>query len=291
MRIVVTSPRLVETARQAVEEVVAAIDFAASRFREDSELAILNAAPDREIKISPMLTRALAVALRAARLTDGVVDPTVGTAVRLSGYDRDFAGMAPDGPPLGLTVERVPGWRAIELDEPSSTVRVPRGVEIDLGATAKALASDLGASAALRAMGGGGVLVSLGGDISVAGDPPAGGWVIQVSEDSGAPIDERAEAVSIASGGIATSSIMVRRWTRGGVVYHHIIDPSTGMPAAGPWRTVSVVAGNCVDANIASTAAVIRGESAIAWLEARHLPARLVDQDGAIKRVGGWPTR
>ena len=83
-----------------------------------------------------------------------------------------------------------------------------------------------------KAAGAGGVLVSLGGDIAVAGEPPPGGWSIQVSEDSGAPIAPMARRPSPSRlGGIATSSTTVRRWTRGGVVLHHIIDPATGLPA------------------------------------------------------------
>jgi len=133
------------------------------------------------------------------------------------------------------------------------------------------------------------VLVSLGGDIAVAGEPPAGGWSVQASEDSAAPIEEGEETVGIDAGGIATSSTTVRRWTRGGVVLHHIIDPETGQPVAGPWRTATVAAGTCVDANIASTAAIVMGEGAVAWLETRGLAARLVDRQGRVCRVGRWP--
>ena len=136
---------------------------------------------------------------------------------------------------------------------------------------------------------GSGVLVSLGGDIAVAGEAPAGGWRIQLADDSEAPMRDDAETVAITSGGVATSSTTVRRWRRGGAVLHHIIDPATGLPATGPWRTVSVVAATCVDANIAATAAVVRGDGAVAWLESLGLPARLVAQDGAITRTAGWP--
>jgi thiamine biosynthesis lipoprotein len=168
-------------------------------------------------------------------------------------------------------------------------VCLPWGVELDLGATAKALASDLAAVAAIQAIGGGGVLVSLGGDIAVAGDAPPEGWAIQASEDSAAPVDGTEETVAITSGGIATSSTTVRRWTRGGVALHHIINPATGLPADSCWRTVSVVAATCVDANIASTAAVVMGRTAIPWLEANRLQARLVDLEGNVHRVAGWP--
>jgi thiamine biosynthesis lipoprotein ApbE len=289
MRLVVTRPEMLAAAKDAADRVIKAIDDAASRFRIDSELSRVNRQPGRQIHISPLLAQAIAAGLRGARVTNGAVDPTVGSAVRLAGYDRDFASILADGPPISLLVSQVPGWQAIQLDEAASTVRIPPGVEIDLGATAKALAADLAAAAALEAVGAGGVLVSLGGDIAVAGEPPPEGWAVQASEDSSAPIDDDEETITIQSGGIATSSTTVRRWTRGGIVLHHIIDPATGLPAAGPWRTASVVAGTCVDANIAATAAIVMGESAIEWLTANGLPARLVDRDGIVHRVSGWP--
>jgi len=289
VRVIVTRPEKLAAAKAAVDRRLREIDMAASRFREDSELSRLNARPETEVRVSPLLARAIDEALRGARLSGGAVDPTVGEAVKLSGYAGDFASVAAEGLPLDLVVRRVPGWQAVWFDPRLRAVRLPRGVELDLGATAKALASDLSAAAALEAAGGGGVLVSLGGDIAVAGEPPAGGWPIQVSEDSGAPIAEGEEVVAITAGGLATSSTTVRRWTRGGVVLHHIIDPATSLPASGPWRTATVVAATCVDANIASAAAIVMGDAAAGWLEAAGLPGRLVDRGGAIHRTTGWP--
>lgn len=289
MRIVVTRPDRLTAARAAVDETVAAMDAAASRFRGDSELSRLNASPDRDVVVSPLLAKAIEAGLRGAALTGGAVDPTVGDAVRLAGYDRDFAALQLDGDePLRLVAHAVPGWRAVTFDSSTRSVRLPRGVEIDLGATAKALTADLAATAALETAGGG-VLISLGGDVAVAGAAPPGGWPIQVGEDSGAPIQKGEETISIATGGIATSSTTVRRWTRGGVELHHIIDPSNGLPAGGPWRTATVAAGSCVDANIASTAVIVLGARALAWLAGQGLPARLVDRSGDVHRVGGWP--
>lgn len=289
MRVVVTRPERLVIAKAAADKVIGAMDEAASRFRDESELSRLNRQTGKAVQVSALLAQALAAGLRGARLTDGAVDPTVGSAVRLAGYDRDFDSISADGSPIQLSLSRVPGWQAVDFDEATRTVRVPQGVEIDLGATAKALAADLAAAAASMAIGAGGVLVSLGGDIAVAGEPPLEGWAVQTSEDSNSRIDEDEETITIQSGGIATSSTIVRRWTRGGVELHHIIDPATGLPAVGPWRTVSVVAGNCVDANIASTAAIVMGDSAITWLAANRLPARLVDRDGNVRRVSGWP--
>ncbi|HEY8815514.1 MAG TPA: FAD:protein FMN transferase [Candidatus Dormibacteraeota bacterium] len=289
LRVIVTHEPDLAAAKSAVDKVVRAVDLAANRFREDSELSRLNATPGRDVVVSALLTKLIAAALRGARLTGGAVDPTVGSAVKLAGYNSDFAAVPADGIAIDLVVSRIPGWQAIVFDEAARTVRLPQGVDLDLGATAKALTSDLAAAAALSVVARGGVLVSLGGDISVAGDPPAEGWLIQASEDSSAPIDELEETISVKSGGIATSSTTVRKWTRGGVELHHIIDPATGLPSLGPWRTATVVAGSCVDANIASTAAIVMGEAAIPWLQAARLPARLVDRTGTVHRMSGWP--
>jgi thiamine biosynthesis lipoprotein len=82
---------------------------------------------------------------------------------------------------------------------------------------------------------------------------------------------------------------MVRAWARDGRRMHHIVDPATGEPARSCWRTVSVAAGSCTDANAASTAAIVRGAAAIRWLEDLSLPARLVREDGSVAVIAGWP--
>ena len=292
VRVIVTRPQSLTAAKAAVDDVLRAIDAAASRFREDSELSRLNAAPDQVVKVSPLLAHAIGEALRGARLTEGAVDPTVGHAMRLAGYDADFGSVPPFGEGLQLVAHRVPGWQAVQFSPATRTVIVPRGVELDLGATAKALASDLAATAALNAISKeGGVLVSLGGDIAVAGEPPPQGWSIQASEDATTPIWDADEAVSISSGGMATSGTTVRRWVRGQTILHHIIDPATGLPADSIWRTATVVAGSCVDANIASTAAIVLSDRAPTWLEQRKLAARLVDREGRVHRFAGWPAQ
>jgi thiamine biosynthesis lipoprotein len=276
-------------ARSAVSEVLEDVDTAYSRFRNDSELSHLNANPGRPVRVSPLLATAIDAAQRAARLTEGAVDPTIGHAIRVAGYDDDFSRVAAEAGPLNLRAWRVPGWQAIRFDPRSRTVLLPPGVELDLGATGKALAADLAARAALSAAGTGGVMVSLGGDIAMAGAPPSGGWRIHVAEDSRSSPDADGEVICLPSGGVATSSTTVRRWTRGAAVLHHIIDPKTSLPATGPFRTVTVAAATCLDANIASTAAIVRGEGAIDWLLRWRLPARLVENDGTIHYIGRWP--
>jgi thiamine biosynthesis lipoprotein ApbE len=280
-------------ARRILDADLAEVDVTCSRFRPDSEIRTLTGP---RTQVSSLLAEAIAVALRAARLTDGDVDPTVGGAMRAIGYDRDFAAIQPGSQPgiqpgsdLLVVPRQVPGWRNVTLD--GRTLTLPPGTELDLGATAKAWAADRSAHRIANHLGCG-VLVGLGGDIAVAGPAPEGGWQVRVQDVTGHPDDDPAGPyanVTITRGGLATSSTKARRWRRGGDLLHHILDPRTGLPAAPVWRTVSVVAGTCADANAASTAAVIRGRDAMSWLARNLLPARLVDTKGAVFTVAGWP--
>jgi len=277
-----------DAARRAVAAVLDEVDATYSRFR-DSELTRLNARTDEDVRVGALLARAIGTALDAALATDGAVDPTVGTALRAIGYDDDFGRIATNGARLTIHLEPIPGWRTVRFDRARRTVRLRPGVELDLGSTGKALAADLAAEAALRAMDGGGVLVSLGGDIATAGAAPTGGWRVLAADRSDASPDGDGEVIALHAGALATSSTTVRRWARAGVTLHHLVDPDTGQSAASPWRTVSVAAPTCVEANTAATAAIVKGGGGLGWLAGRGLPARLVSTTGDILRVAGWP--
>jgi len=286
-QVTVTDPGTLAEAGRIARAEVEALDLACSRFRDDSELAALNRSAGRPFRVGPLLLEAVETALHAAVWTDGLVDPTVGRAMHGIGYDLDFAiVVSRSGDLTSLTPVPAGGWQGIAVDHDERLVSVPRGCELDLGATAKALASDR-IAAAVRAATGSEVLVSLGGDIAVQG-APAGGWPILVT-DSHREADGPGQTVAIGEGGLATSSTTVRRWTAGGVEMHHIVDPVTGAPALGPWRTVSVAAETCVAANAAATAAIVLGSAALEWLAGKGLAARLVEHDGAVVVTGGWP--
>jgi FAD:protein FMN transferase len=307
--LLITEASALPAARRLADAEFAAVDLACSRFRPDSELSALNAAGGATVRISELFAELLGEALRAARLTDGAVDPTCGRALADLGYDRDFGllepapagapgtaspgpaspGPASSGPASQVPSARaVPGWRSVQLDTGPPRATLASGAQLDLGATAKARAADRCADAIARQLGCG-VLVSLGGDIAVAGPAPAGGWRIRVTDDHMAGPNAPGQTVSITSGGLATSSTTVRAWARDGRRMHHIVDPATGEPARSCWRTVSVAAGSCTDANAASTAAIVRGAGAVRWLQDLSLPARLVREDGSVVVIAGWP--
>jgi thiamine biosynthesis lipoprotein len=287
----VTEPRRLQAALVETKAELDACDRACSRFRSDSELSTINRISDgRPFSASEWLLDAVAVAAQAAAETEGLVDPTLGAQLIALGYDRSFDQLDPDAGPLAVVARPVEAWGSVVVDRSRRRVTVPAGVMLDLGATAKARGADRAARRAADITSAG-VLVSIGGDIALAGRAPDGGWCIRVTDRADTPPDsvQPGQTVSLSHGAMATSGTSVRRWRRDGHVLHHLIDPRTARPSEGPWRTVSACAPTCVQANTASTASILLGEAAPDWLKARHCAARLVDHDGSVTVLGGWP--
>lgn len=305
-RVVVTDPELLDAARDLVVEDLDAVDRAASRFRPDSELARLAETPGVPQRVSPVLAQLVRAALVAAEQTGGDVDPTLGARLQAIGYDRDIEALRADpatAPRITTSDAAVtltfgaggvprPGprpplrratWRDVVLV--GSTLTVPPGVSLDLGATAKAWTADRAAQRVHERLGTG-VLVSLGGDLATAGPAPHGGWQVLVADGDGEP----SSSVALPGGAaIATSSTIRRTWTHDGREVHHILDPRTGLPARPVWRTVSVAAPTCVLANTLSTAAIVRGRDALTWFAGDGVTARFVAADGTVATTGSWP--
>ena len=279
-----------DRARRLTDRVLGDVDLACSRFRPDSDLSRANAAAGHWVDVDPVLVAAVTAACAAAGQTGGLVNPLLGRTLAQLGYDRDFGELAevsdsdlvtgpPDVPPPGPD-----RWREIGLD-PDGAIRVPAGTALDLGATGKAWAADVLATAFAAELAGA-ALVSLGGDLAISA-PDGEPWPVAISTHPGAPADT---TVGLDSGGLATSSTRVRRWARRGARHHHLLDPRTGLPAPEVWRTVTATGPTCTAANTATTAAVVLGHDAPAWLAVRRVTARLVAADGRVVTTAGWPT-
>jgi thiamine biosynthesis lipoprotein len=284
--VTVTRPNAINEAVRTVRAVVADVDDACSRFRTDSELSRLQPRLAEGAEASPLLALLVQRALETAILTEGDVDPTLGRDLEALGYDRDIVSvrLSPDGSAsTGPRPTRRPeGWRRVSVR--GQTLTVPPDIRLDLGATAKAIAAD-SAAARVHAALGCGVLVSLGGDLATAGPEPRGGWQVIVQDLEGDPAQQTTLAPGFA---MATSSTQKRRWQHGGTQVHHILDPRFGLPAEPVWRSVTVAAPTCLEANAYSTAGVVRGYAAVDWFRREGIPARLVDRHGRTVRTGGW---
>ncbi len=267
------------------------VDAACSRFRADSDLVRANQAAGQWVSVSPILIGALQVALRAAHTTEGLVDPTLGELMIAGGYDRTFSQIGGSVAPHALPAPPTgSAWGDVLLD--GTTVKVPPGVSLDLGATGKAYAADLVALTLVEQLGIA-CAISVGGDVRA--HAPEGvevTWPVDVAADlptlrAGGPGVCR---VPLSAGGLATSSVTARRWVRAGAAWHHVLDPRTGRPAVGPWLAVTAYGACAADANTATTAALVLGGDAPDWLSDRGVGARLLASDGSIRRTPLWPT-
>lgn len=275
-----------DRAREALAQVptwFAEWEASLSRFRDDSELCALNRADSKPMQVSETMWQALGAAFVAARKSDGLVTPAMLDAVQAAGYDRSFESLAASTASANTPINKPVGdWRAIERTAKTRTVRVPRGMRLDLGGVAKGWAAD---QAARRLSAVGPALVDAGGDIAISAAMANGeAWPIAVADPFKADAD--LDLLTVAQGGLATSGRDYRRWQRGGKWQHHIIDPRTGAPAETDVLTATVVAPTTAEAEVAAKVTLILGSlKGLQWIEARHeLAGLLVLENGQIIR-------
>lgn len=260
-------------ALRAARDEVVRLEALLSRFSPDSEVSRLNR--DREAVLPPDVLTVLLAGLDARATTAGRFDPTVGAAVAAAGYDRDrrrgpLDTSAPAGTPR-------PGGHAVAVDPRTGRVRLAPGAVLDLGGIAKGYAAD---RAATILAGAGPALVSVGGDIAVSGPRTGGrGWPVAVGDDG--PV------LAVAAGGIATSGVDRRRWTRGGRPMHHVIDPRTGAPAETDLLRVTACGPSALRAEVTATDLLLRGHrGALRRAATLGIAAVLVTRDGAVTPAG-----
>ena len=273
--------RLLTLARQRVE----LLEQCWSRFRADSELSVMNALAGRGQQPASEDYLLLVSRMQEAwELSGGLFDPTVLQSMTALGYDTDFTTVSSriSTTAADVHVLPAPGMGGVAVDRTASTVALPAGVGLDPGAIGKGLAADVVAEE-LHAAGADGVLVNLGGDVSIAGqiNEP---WGIGV-DDERLPreqVDRTLQVLEFPQGtdrlGVATSTTLKRRWAQGR--RHHVIDPRTGTMSHSDLVQVTVVDSFAWRAEvIATTALLLDSTDALAWLEASGTPALLVTDD------------
>lgn len=250
-----------------------------SRFRPGSELSQLNERPGVPVIVSEETFGLVERAVSGWEATGGRFDPTVHDAVVAAGYDRSFELVGPRAGGAPELAVGAPGCTGIVLDPVVRAVTLPTGARVDPGGIGKGYAGDLLVDELLAA-GAAGVLVDLGGDVRVAGEPPAGdAWVLGVED----PFDESGELarLALAAGAVATSSRRFRRWSAGGREVHHLLDPRTGEPASVDVASATVVAGEGWWAEVLTKAVFVAG-----MREGPALLARL-GATGVVVSCGG----
>ncbi|MEO8230062.1 MAG: FAD:protein FMN transferase [Chloroflexota bacterium] len=285
-----------EAWREAVQEFEAA-EQAMSRFRDTSDVTIVNRAAGSGscLPVDRRLGRALAASDRAGRLTDGRFDARVLGDLERLGY----AGAVLEGPghlpvePLPAGDDRTarrtggeaaPARRWLIADPRASRVGVT--CPIDLGGIGKGLTLRWAWHRLERTLGarGGGAMLEAGGDLVAGGPAPQEGpWVIAIEDPAGGA--DPIATVAVPEGAVATSSILVNRWTAAdGLPVHHLLDPRTGEPGGAGLLAVTVAGSDPAWSEVWSKSLFLSGPDGIAGLaRARGLAAWWVRDDGGLE--------
>jgi thiamine biosynthesis lipoprotein len=239
-----------------------------SRFLPDSELSLLNADSRERVPVSPLMARFAAAVKAAGALTDGLVDATMVDQIEGAGYGADLGAPLPLADALRRAPARRPaaaasvqGWRRLEVDLEAGAITRPAGVKLDSGGLAKGLFAD---ALAQTLAGHASFAVNCAGDLAIGGAAGMGRPV-----DVASPFDGRTlHTFELHEGGVATSGIGRRSWlTAGGCPAHHLLDPSTGLPAFTGIVQVTALAPSAVLAETYAKAAILSGpRGAARWL-------------------------
>jgi thiamine biosynthesis lipoprotein len=250
-RIVAPTRELAEHGEQLVRE----LERAWSRFDANSEVSAVNEAAGTLTIVSKVTYELMSLAQQARLATRGAFNPLMLDQLAALGYDRTWDELGDDERPLPDASSAVEA--PIELLPEILGVCLPSGTRFDPGGIGKGLAGDMVAAALLEA-GAESVQIELGGDVRVAGPEWAGGsWrVVLDDNDHGAA---NPATITLPEGGVATSSIIRRRWRRGGVDVHHLIDPQTGLSASTDLDAVTVAAPTLWWAEVMAKIALIGG--------------------------------
>lgn len=269
-------------ARQSIAE----LERCWSRFLPDSDISRLNSAQGAMVSVQPATIDLLQSMVDGFAATEGCFDPTLLAPLVALGYDASWSDAG-----MRTSVPAGSAWRgdirSVAVDRAASVAQLPSGTVLDAGGIGKGLAADR-VVARLLASGVGGAMVSIGGDLRVAGTGPnSGSWLIGVADAS----DHTSEVayLALADAGVATSGTRRRAWRdSNNNEVHHLLDPATGRPTARDVVQATVVAGTAAWAEVYSKLLMVRGADALETLNEAGLGARVVDSDESVRCNDVW---
>ena len=244
----------------AVENEARRIETKFSRYRSDSVVGRINALAGETMTVDAETSHLLDFADKCFEMSDGLFDITSGVLRRIWRFDG--SDRIPNARQIASMTALV-GWQKVHWR--ASALKLPQGMEIDLGGLAKEYAVDK-ALAAVQEITSQPALVNFGGDLRVSGPRDSGArWKVAIeSVDSSGQV---AGLLELADGAIATSGDARRFLMKNGVRYGHILNPKTGWPVKHAPRSVTVAAATCVEAGMIATLAVLQGKRAEAFLK------------------------
>lgn len=255
-----------------------------SRTKEGSDIWLVNHAGGAPQQVDERTAELIQAGLDYGAFSGGLFDITIGQVSAL--WDFGGAPAVPAAAALAAALASV-DYRQVMLN--GNTVQLANSEAwLDLGGIAKGYIADWLADF-LRQQGVASAIIDLGGNIVTVGAKPGGGpWRIGLEQ----PFSGRSQligALNVGEASIVTSGIYERQFTAGGVLYHHILDPGSGMPVKSDVVSAAVVTQSSAVGDALSTIIVLAGSEKAAKLLAQvpgFMGAVLVLQSGEILQYG-----
>ena len=256
---------------------------------ENSDISAINHGEGAWVPVSQETFQLLSLALSYGRETQGALDITASSAVHAWGFTTGEY-RVPGPEELAELAARI-DYTQVELDPEGCRVRLPQGMQLDLGSIAKGWASDLLAELA----GGEPAIFNLGGNVRTAGDKPDGSpWRIGIQTPEAGSSGYLGVLELTGSQAVITSGGYERYFTDDdGTIYWHIMDPSTGTPAQSGLISVTIIGPCGLRCDGLSTALFVMGreKAAAHWAAHQDYEAVLVDESGTIWLTPGLKDR
>lgn len=254
-----------------------------SRTRTGSDVSRINKAQGAWVEVDERTAELIEAALAYCAASHGAFDITIGTASRLWDLKR---GVIPDKHMLDEAMQHV-NWHGVHVEHGDGMAHVrledPRAM-IDLGGIAKGWIADA-LDCLLACAGACGYVIDLGGNILVRGDKPDGSpWTVGLPDPTHGR-EKPSATIKLAGGSVVTSGIYERACMRDGTLYHHVLNPKTGMPIEVEYPAASVVCERSTDAEGFSTTLLALGLDRGRQLATEHpeiLQAYFITWDGKV---------
>ena len=225
-----------------------------SRTVEGSDAWRINHANGEPVEVSEDMAVILRFAKAISEKSGGAFDVTIGPASTLWDFKAETPAL-PDAEALAEAAKRI-DYSKLELD--GTTVTLPAGMMIDLGAIAKGYIADQ-IKSYLKERGVEHAILSFGGNVIAIGAKPDGSpWKVGIQD-----IDGETQTAMLVSKNIdmsaVTSGIYERGFEMDGVIYHHLLSPFTGWPVQNELASVTIFSDSSMMGDALSTTAFVMG--------------------------------
>lgn len=265
---------------EEIESLIEKLEQSWSRFRTDSELALLN--QNRYLKSpSEFFIKALDAAIKAQLESHGLFEPRILDALETLGYDRSFEKIQPHIQTTDThSSTDLPTIQA-DIAISNEQISIRSNSRLDFGGIGKCLALEEVSDWIMRHDRDSTFLIEAGGDIVGRSSLDLPCWYVAIEDpNTNQPLSFW---IRIANSAIATSSPSIRNWKNGEATKHHLIDPKTMDSSQSDLASVTVVGEVASTCEVWSKSLFLMGkEAAIGFAQDNKIAAVFIDRKSNI---------